>query len=159
ESAEEADQRERIWYVACTRARDLLVLPSIPQAKTTSWFSSIHLWQNELAELDLGIFPEPTARAVPRTKNEQSADVFAAEQRRIETVAAPVIWHRPSDHDPDRAGDLLESIIVTEAIAEHQDVVGAGALRGVVLHKLIEEILTGELVGSKDGAASRAAIL
>ena len=28
ESEEDADQRERIWYVACTRARDLLILPS-----------------------------------------------------------------------------------------------------------------------------------
>jgi CRISPR-associated exonuclease Cas4 len=39
ESEEDADQRERIWYVACTRARDLLILPSIPQAAKDSWFS------------------------------------------------------------------------------------------------------------------------
>lgn len=91
EGAEEADQRERIWYVACTRARDLLILPSIPQATKSSWFSSINLWQNELAELDLGVFPEPTARAIPRTKNEQSADVFAGEQRCIEAGKARIM--------------------------------------------------------------------
>jgi CRISPR-associated exonuclease Cas4 len=159
EGAEEADQRERIWYVACTRARDLLMLPSIPQATKSSWFSSINLWQNELDELDLEALPEAITRAAPSTKNQQSADAFAAEQQRIEESAAAIVWHRPSDHDRDRPGDPLESIIVVEAIAEHPDVVGAGALRGVILHKLIEEILTGELLDSKDGATSRATVL
>ena len=56
ESEEDADQRERIWYVACTRARDLLILPYIPQASKDSWFSSINLRQNELPELDLAGF-------------------------------------------------------------------------------------------------------
>jgi ATP-dependent exoDNAse (exonuclease V) beta subunit len=159
EGAEEADQRERIWYVACTRARDLLILPSIPQATKSSWFSSIHLWQNELLEFDLAALPEAITRTASSTKNEQSADAFAAEQQRIEESAAAIVWHRPSDHDPDRPADPLESIIVAEAIAEHPDVVGAGALRGVILHKLIEEILTGELLDSKNAVTSRAALL
>lgn len=159
EGAEEADQRERIWYVACTRARDLLILPSIPQATKSSWFSSINLWQNEVAELDLGIFPEPTARVIARTKNEQSADSFAGEQRCVEASIAPVIWHRPSDHDSDRLGDPLESVVVTEAIAEHPSIAGAGALRGVILHKLMEELLTGELSGDKEAAVVRTNVL
>ena len=41
DSEEEARQRERIWYVASTRARDLLILPNIPQAKNNSWFKAI----------------------------------------------------------------------------------------------------------------------
>jgi ATP-dependent exoDNAse (exonuclease V) beta subunit len=135
EGAEEADQRERIWYVACRRARDLLMLPSIPQVTKSSWFSSINLWQNELDELDLAALPEPITRAASSTKNEQSAEGFAAEQQCIEESAAAIVWHRPSDHDTDRPGDPLESIIVVEAIAEHPDVVGAGTLRGVILHK------------------------
>jgi CRISPR-associated exonuclease Cas4 len=40
EGEEEARQRERVWYVACTRARDLLILPNIPQAVKASWFSA-----------------------------------------------------------------------------------------------------------------------
>jgi CRISPR-associated exonuclease Cas4 len=159
ESEEDADQRGRIWYVACTRARDLLILPSIPQAAKNSWFSSINLRQNELPELDLGAFPEPTARAVPSNANEQSADVFAAEQRRIEENATPVTWRRPSDHDPDRLGDPLESVVVADAMAEHPEIVGAGALRGVLLHKLMEELLTGELVNSTEVVTARADIL
>ena len=56
ESREDANQRERIWYVACTRARDLLILPHIPQAAKNSWFSSIDLRQGELPELDISSF-------------------------------------------------------------------------------------------------------
>ena len=155
EGAEEADQRERIWYVACTRARDLLILPSIPQATTNSWFSSINLWQNELAEFDLAVFPEPAARASSRMRNEQSADIFAREQRCIEASTAPTIWRRPSDHDSDRLDDPLESLVVAEAIAEHPGVAGAGALRGIILHKLMEELLTGELSSDREAAVVR----
>jgi CRISPR-associated exonuclease Cas4 len=159
ESEEEADQRGRIWYVACTRARDLLILPSIPQAAKDSWFSSINLRQNELPELELSAFPKPTTRPAPNSKNEQSADVFAAEQRRIDENAKPILWSRPSDHDPDRLGDPLESVVIAEAIAEHPDIVGAGALRGIILHKLIEELLTGELESTKKAATARADVL
>jgi ATP-dependent exoDNAse (exonuclease V) beta subunit len=159
ENEEDADQRGRIWYVACTRARDLLILPSIPQAAKDSWFSSINLRQHDVPVLDLLAFPEPAARPSPSNRNEQSADIFAAEQRRIDESAKPVVWRRPSDHDPDRLGDPLESVVITEAIAEHPDIVGAGALRGVILHKLLEELLTRELVSSQEAAAARANIL
>jgi ATP-dependent exoDNAse (exonuclease V) beta subunit len=159
ESEEEADQRGRIWYVACTRARDLLILPSIPQAAKDSWFSSIDLRQSEIPEIDLSAFPEPTAPPAPTSKNEQSAAVFAAEQRRIDENATPIVWRRPSDHDPDRLGDPLESVVIAEAIAEHPDIVGAGALRGIILHKLIEELLGGDLVSTKNAATARADVL
>jgi CRISPR-associated exonuclease Cas4 len=159
ESEEDADQRERIWYVACTRARDLLILPSIPQAAKDSWFSSINLRQSEIPEIDLSAFPEPAARPAPSSKNEQSVDVFAAEQRHIDENATPIVWRRPSDHDPDRLGDPLESVVIAEAVAEHPDIVGAGALRGIILHKLVEELLTGELVSTRKAATARADVL
>jgi CRISPR-associated exonuclease Cas4 len=159
ESEEDADQRERIWYVACTRARDLLIIPSIPQAAEDSWFNSINLRQGEVPELDLSALPEPAARPAPNSKNGQSADVFAAEQRSIDESATPIRWRRPSDHDLERLGDPLESVIVAEAIAEHPDVVGAGALRGIILHKLMEELLTGELLNKREAAVDRADVL
>lgn len=159
EREEDADQRERTWYVACTRARDLLILPSIPQAAKDSWFSSINLRQNEIPEIDLSAFPEPTVRPALSSKNEQTADVFAAEQRRVDENGTPIVWRRPSDHDPDRLDDPLESVVIAEAIAEHPDIVGAGTLRGIILHKLIEELLTGELVNTREAATARADVL
>jgi CRISPR-associated exonuclease Cas4 len=156
ESLEDANQRERIWYVACTRARDLLILPHIPQASKDSWFSSIDLHQHDVPELDLSSFalqkrPEPASRP-----NEQSSDIFAAEQRSVEESAPLVVWRRPSEHDADRRGDPLDGVVISENHIEHLDVVGAGARRGVILHKLMEELLTGELAEELDAGVSRA---
>ncbi|TIS47534.1 MAG: DNA helicase, partial [Mesorhizobium sp.] len=72
ESLEDANQRERIWYVACTRARDLLILPHIPQASKDSWFSSIDLRQLDIPELDLTSFARREMPASASLPNEQS---------------------------------------------------------------------------------------
>lgn len=156
ESREDANQRERIWYVACTRARDLLILPYIPQAAKTSWFSSIDLRQEHIPELDLSTFATSDMRQATAQNNEQSADAFESEKRKVTEVASPLVWRRPSDHDQDRLGDPLDTVVVTGSLAEKMEVVGGGALRGTVLHKLMEELLTGELAADEGVAASRA---
>ncbi len=152
ESLEDANQRERIWYVACTRARDILIVPHIPQASKDSWFSSIDLRQYDIPELDLSSFARRETRPPASWPNEQSSDVFAAEQRSVEESAPPVVWRRPSEHDADRLGDPLDGVVTSESHVEHLEVVGAGARRGVILHKLMEELLTGELAGNSTQA-------
>lgn len=156
ESLEDANQRERIWYVACTRARDLLILPHIPQASKDSWFSSIDLRQQHIPEMDLSSFARRETPRPASSSNVQSSDIFAAEQRSVEESAPPVLWRRPSEHDADRLGDPLAGVVILETHAEHLEVVGAGARRGVILHKLVEELLTGELAGEFDASVSRA---
>lgn len=156
ESQEDANQRERIWYVACTRARDLLILPRFPQASKSSWFSSIDLQQGELPELDVSDFPASDARQAAANENKQSADTFATEEGKVNESAPPVIWRRPSDHDQDRLRDPVDTVVVTDSLAEQMEVVGGGVLRGIVLHKLMEEFLTGELEVQERLAASRA---
>ena len=145
EDDEDANQRERIWYVACTRARDFLILPHIPQASQNSWFSSIDLRQQSLPELDLSDFAPSEPRAVAVAGNDQSQDVFAVEEQTVQQSSPPLVWRRPSDHDQDRVSDPLDSVVVTDVLVERSEVVGGGALRGVVLHKLLEEFLTAEL--------------
>ncbi|MBZ9772323.1 UvrD-helicase domain-containing protein [Mesorhizobium sp. CO1-1-8] len=156
ESLEDANQRERIWYVACTRARDLLILPHIPQASKGSWFSSIDLHQHDIPELDLLSFAQQDMQRAANRSNEQSCDTFAAEQRSVDESAPPIVWRRPSEHDADRLGDALDGVATSESFVEHFDVVGAGARRGVILHKLMEELLTGELAGELEATVSRA---
>ena len=46
--------------------------------------------------------------------------------------------------------------MTSESHVEHLKVVGAGARRGVILHKLMEELLTGELAGELGASVSRA---
>ncbi|MGB3387637.1 MAG: UvrD-helicase domain-containing protein [Pseudaminobacter sp.] len=156
EGLEDANQRERIWYVACTRARDLLILPHIPQASKDSWFSSIDLRQHDIPELDLSSFARQETRGPASLPNGQSSDVFGSEQQSVEESAPPIVWRQPSRHDADRLGDPLESVVISESHVEHFDVVGAGACRGVILHKLMEELLTGELAEELDASVSRA---
>jgi ATP-dependent exoDNAse (exonuclease V) beta subunit len=156
ESREDANQRERIWYVASTRARDLLILPRIPEAAKDSWFSSIDLRQEELPELDVSGFPEADVRQAAAHENKQSVDIFATEQGKVDESAPPVVWRRPSDHDRDRLGDPIDTVVVVDSLAEQMEIVGSGALRGIVLHKLMEEFLTGELEAQERLVASRA---
>jgi ATP-dependent exoDNAse (exonuclease V) beta subunit len=156
ESREDANQRERIWYVACTRARDLLILPYIPQASKNSWFSSIDLRQQEVPELKLSGFAEYDPRQATAQDNQQSADVFEVEGQKVKESAPPFVWRRPSDHDQDRLGDPLETVVAVDSFAERLEVVGGGASRGIILHKLMEEFITGELEVNEQAAISRA---
>ena len=156
ESLEEARQRERIWYVACTRARDLLILPHIPQAKKDSWFTSVDLRQHAIDELDLSATTARDVRLAADLPNEQTMDVFAAQQRLVENAAPAFVWRQPSKHDADRIADPLDSVVVQEGQVERLEVIGGGARRGVVLHKLMEEVLTGELPEDLNALTSRA---
>jgi CRISPR-associated exonuclease Cas4 len=156
ETQEDANQRERIWYVACTRARDLLILPHIPQAAKSSWFSSIDLQQGKLPELDVSGFPETVVQQPVAFENKQSVGTFATEQGKVNEGASPVVWRRPSDHDRDRLSDPIDTVVVVDSLAEQMEVVGAGALRGIILHKLMEEFLTAELEAQERLVASRA---
>ena len=51
EEFREARQRERLWYVATTRARDLLVIPDLPGAPSRSWSRVMDLGQKQLSEI------------------------------------------------------------------------------------------------------------
>src|SRR5690606_19724843 len=59
EEFREARQRERLWYVATTRARDLLVIPDLPRASSRSWSRVMDLGQGRLAELRTDLLPSP----------------------------------------------------------------------------------------------------
>jgi ATP-dependent exoDNAse (exonuclease V) beta subunit len=152
ESRQESLQRERMWYVACTRARDLLIIPDLPAASSQSWSKILDLGHQALPTLTLDHLPEPVQMRPAVVANEQTPERFAREAEAIAAAAPALIWRRPSDHDRDRA-EVLEPVAraVDEAF-EYVQPIGAGRLRGVLLHKLMEELLTGELTET-DGAA------
>ncbi len=150
-----ARERERLWYVACTRARDLLVIPEVAQAQQKSWARVL-----DLGCKDLVVVHAPRDEAVvvadqALPTNGQFPEVFAAERARIAEASVPLAWLRPSAHDADRAEVL--GIASSESFADVPEIllpVGAGRIRGLVLHKLMEEVLTGET--TEDLAALRA---
>jgi len=137
-------ERERLLYVAFTRARDLLVIPKLPTS-VRSWATIIQDPHQDLTELDLSDFA-PRPFALPsEAPNQQSQQIFDAETKGIASRLRKITWLRPSQDDLDR-------IPVTDLLAEEDEdhvevpvAVGAGRLRGLVLHKLMEEVLTGEI--------------
>ncbi len=86
--------------------------------------------------------------------------MFEAEAAAIEAASPPIVWHRPSEHDGDRAQTLEVSQADTgEDLLETLRPVGAGRVRGTLLHKLLEELLTGELAHDLATAQLRSAEL
>jgi CRISPR-associated exonuclease Cas4 len=155
--AEAADERERLLYVACTRALDLLVLPAPSWAPDGGWAKFFDLGQSVLEEIKYPS-PEPPEPTPPTAANDQTAAIFADEGERVERLTPSIEWRRPSLADVDR--ELLDRATIDVGLSEVEAVVvGAGALRGIVLHKLMEELLTGLLVPDLAHLTDRASTL
>jgi ATP-dependent exoDNAse (exonuclease V) beta subunit len=152
-------ERERMWYVAATRARDLLIVPQLPQAKADTWSRLVYLKQGELP-----IFPidqlSPASLSTPELgQNDQDAETFGAEAQRVVAASPTIRWVQPSRADPDRS-DTISFPEGDDGIAVLvPSVVGAGRLRGVILHKLMEELITGEVEESEVALVHRASVL
>ena len=155
----QARERARLWYVACTRAQDLLIVPHVEAANDMAYSKAVDLSYGRLPELDLsGLIGVPAGR--PRDPpNTQDAAAFEGETILIEAVSKPIIWVRPSDHDPDRLGSeerVEEDVYETgEAI----ETIDGGRIRGLLLHKLIEEVLGEGLVETQEALEARARAL
>lgn len=157
EAAGAARERERLWYVACTRARDLLVLPNLVGANPSSWARILDLGTSRLPELEVAVLHGQAKQRPAFEPNTQTSEIFSAEAAAMAAALPRVTWRRPSDHDLDRAE--FERIEVGEAADEAVEIVrpiGAGRVRGVLLHKLLEEMVTGELVAEPALVTARA---
>ncbi|MCP3440667.1 exodeoxyribonuclease V subunit beta [Bradyrhizobium sp. CCGUVB14] len=154
-----AEEHERLLYVACTRAIEMLILPTLSVPRAKSWAHLLDLGQDDIPEWDAAHFSRrPLARVVAE-ENHQSEEAFAAEQTSITDASRPIRWVRPSDGDADR---LVEVARVDEAADPDPSglvTVKGSAIRGAVLHKLIEEVLTGEIEEAAAVLEARAGVL
>ena len=160
EALSAARERERLWYVAVTRARDLLILPDLTRAGERSWSRILDLGLAKLPELDRAALPMRERARRAATVNTQTREVFEAEAAAVEAASPPIVWRRPSEHDDDRV--RVQEALQAEAgedLLEMPQPVGAGRIRGILLHKLLEELLTGELAHDLAAAELRAADL
>ena len=139
-----SEERLRLLYVACTRAMDLLVLPEFSWCNDASWARNLDFRLNQLPELNLMQFTKKEFQRSEDSPNTQSRAQFEAEQAEIEQAFERVRWIRPSDADPDVASFDMARVSAWEQPAE-VTLVRGGSIRGVILHKLMEEFVTGEL--------------
>jgi exodeoxyribonuclease-5 len=164
---EELDrERIRLWYVAATRARELLVLPRLDTTPSKSaWIGLVDLSLAELPGLDVSHLPADVAAAGAGVGNTQTRATFAAEAEAIAALQTRLTWLAPSRNE-NAAGAVLqeeEAEIWTGSADDDQPrepedaaLVQGGRERGLILHKLMEEVLTGETEGAETALATRA---
>ncbi len=165
EKAELDRERIRLWYVAATRARELLVLPRLDvAAKSSAWISLLDLALPNLPALELSHLPLDIGTNPTMSENGQTREIYADEAAQIAARQRRIKWLAPSRDesiaDPAFVAETRE-ILMTDA---HDEVLGdnisvtiqGGRQRGLLLHKLIEEVLTGETEESAPALCSRA---
>ncbi len=167
ESEELRRERVRLWYVALTRARDLLLVPKQSERISGDWLSLIDIDIETLPVFDPtrfdGLPPQPS----PDGNNAQDTATWEAEAATITATQRYISWHQPSRHEGSQGPlDSEEEIFtgadaVTESIPNPADEarVQGGRERGLILHKLMEEVLTGETAQDEAALRARAAEL
>lgn len=166
---EELDrERIRLWYVAATRARELLVLPRLDATPSKSaWIGLVDLSLADLHGLDVSHLPTGLAAAGAGAGNAQTRASFAAEAEAIAAAQTRLTWLAPS-RDENAAGNVLREEEASLWIGSAEDQppelevvapVQGGRERGLILHKLIEEVLTGEIPEAEAALIERAADL
>ena len=160
---EQSRERVRLWYVATTRARDLLILPrhSTPLSDK-SWARTVDLDLPALRSFDVEQLPNTRFTMPEEPDNQQTKAIFSDEAKRIAATAQKLTWIQPSRHEYEPAKKAIETTIYTgaEKIDEAASVpvidVAGSATRGTILHKLMEEVLTGETKDDVETLTNRA---
>ena len=166
ERAELDRERIRLWYVAATRAREHFILPRLNvKVKSATWMGLIELSLAALPSLDVANMPEDIAASGTVTSNLQTRSIFATEAAGINDRQTRLTWLAPS-RDEGAAGEVVQEEMLAIWMASSSDELGSsseassavqgGRERGLILHKLMEEVLTGETEGVPEALIARA---
>jgi exodeoxyribonuclease-5 len=158
-------ERVRLWYVAATRARELLVLPRLDATPSKSaWIGLVDLSLTDLPHLDVSHLPLDPIAVTGDAANDQTRESFAAEAGAIAKRQMHLTWLAPN-RDETATGPVLQeeepdiwagSADGPATDAETPSSVQGGRERGLILHKLIEEVLTGECDEAGEALTARA---
>lgn len=158
ENQEKRDENLRLLYVACTRAMELLVIPDFSWSDEKSWAKQLDFGLDDIPELDVSTLRRGALSAPESSENRQSADAFDEEQSRIERGFPAIAWIKPSDSDPDVLSTPLPDSSDDGAL-DASVLIQGSRLRGIILHKLMEELATGELASKPEEMKERAHLL
>jgi ATP-dependent exoDNAse (exonuclease V) beta subunit len=150
EGEAEAQERVRLWYVAATRAKDLLVVPSPAFATADTWWCRVvDLATEGLPELTHAP-GEPAARhRADGPPNTQTEEAFSSESARVDAARRRLEWQSPSRTAADEEPPIEPPHPRGEGSGDRVDAdswpVAVPLARGRVLHVLLQEVLAGEL--------------
>lgn len=166
EKAELERERVRLWYVAATRARELMIVPRSDVATgNSSWAALVELGLSNLLAYNLPQDVPALAAPPDEAVNLQTPEMFRQEAVAIANLRTEIFWTAPSrDEDPTKPLVQEESAaIMVAAVSGTLDdtelpalAVQGGRERGLILHKLLEEVLTGETAEDATALAARA---
>jgi ATP-dependent exoDNAse (exonuclease V) beta subunit len=163
EKQELARERIRLWYVAATRARELLVLPRLNvKAPRNAWIGLLDLAIDALPAFDVEGLAAAVRTATDVLENAQTRATFEAEAQAIAATGRTLTWLAPSRDEgtsrPVLQAEPPEALQDIESVLEAGPSVGiqGGRDRGLILHKLFEEVLTGETDDDPTTLAARA---
>ena len=162
EREERERERHRMWYVAATRARDLLLLPQFSiGVPANSWMKRVGLVHDDLAPFTTETLPDGSLKRTEYAPNGQDRAVFE-----IEAALIAARTHRIRRITPHLAEAGEEDATPAVPLPPTVEDAGSGLpaprgslARGRVLHKLLEEVLTGELPDNPAALTARAAEL
>lgn len=163
--AAEAEQirleRQRLWYVAGTRARDLLLLPRLSSnLPANAWANAVDLGFSGLSPFDPTSLPPSSLPPVDPGANTQDRPTFETEAALIAARATRIARITPSRAEADAAPAEAVVLPVSDLPeTPSAELPPGGRGRGLVLHKLIEEVLTAETGEGAAELATRAAEL
>jgi exodeoxyribonuclease-5 len=166
-------ERVRLWYVALTRACDLLLLPRQSERSQNDWFSLLNVDLTKIPTFNAAALAGPATAAVGEAVNGQDRATWEAEAAVVAATRRSIVWRSPSRHDGPAGegpglsdegvfvgeGSFCKSIPVERQRDDERIAVKGGRERGLVVHKLLEEVLTGETAEATDVLESRASIL
>jgi ATP-dependent exoDNAse (exonuclease V) beta subunit len=156
ENRELGEERIRLLYVACTRARDLLVFPHYLGKLGHCWHKQVDLQLHHLPEFPTLDLKESERKPTAPPLNAQTSEVFRQEALRLAERTRKIQWIQPSRVEIE---EVPLPVPLDDELAEPTPDVRGSAARGRVLHKLIEEILTGECPDEEAKLRIRAAEL
>lgn len=167
EKAELDRERVRLWYVAATRARELLVLPRLDvRPRSSTWVALVDLALDDLPPLDTAQLAAAAPAPADEAANLQTRERFGEEAALIAGLQHRLVWLAPSrdegSSDPVLARlepDVTLSDPDAPSDADGRASVRGGRDRGLILHKLMEEVLTGETAANEGALESRAETL
>ena len=117
-------ERVRLWYVALTRACDLLLLPRQSERVQNDWFSLLNAEPRpKFPHFDTAALVGPATAAAEEVANGQDQATWEAEAAVIAATRRSIVWRSPSRHDG-RGGE-------EPALSDEGVFVGEGALAKV----------------------------
>ena len=123
-------ERVRLWYVAITRACDLLLLPRQSERKANDWMSIVDLRLDDLPTFDpRAIVYAPDLPDVAEPENTQDETTWRSEAATIAATRRSIVWRSPSRHEmppdatppPDRDEIFADAAALSEQLPFEPD--------------------------------------